>query len=221
MNSIDAYVHEVHNYNIDIKNREVYLHSYMSESDDEGGVDFRSAIVFAKNIRLLNIMSSEPILVHMHIPGGVWEDGLGIYDTIKYSKAKVSILAYAKVESASSIIFQAAHKRVLMPNTHTLIHYGSLSIDDEHRAAKSTFEWSEKESLKMINIFTDKCAESPLIKEKKNWNKYIIKKHIMSQLANRSDWILDAEEAVHYGFADGVLGDRKFPNIDSLKKYKK
>ena len=73
----------------------------------------------------------------------------------------------------------------------------------------------------MINIFTDKCADSPLIKEKKNWNKYIIKKHIMSQLANRSDWILDAEEAVHYGFADGVLGDRKFPNIDSLKKYKK
>ena len=39
----------------------------------------------------------------------------------------------------------------------------------------------------------------------------------MSQLANKSDWILQAEEAVHYGFADGVLGDRKYPNIDHLK----
>ena len=221
MSISDVSTHEVHNQNIDVKNREIYLHSYLSESDDEGGVDFRSAIVFAKNIRLLNIISTDPILVHMHLPGGVWEDGLGIYDTIQSSKAKVSILAYAKVESASSIIFQAAYKRVLMPNTHMLIHYGSLSIDDEHRAAKSTFEWSEKESLKMIDIFTEKCAQSPLIKEKKKWNKYIIKKHIMSQLANRSDWILDAEEAVHYGFADGVLGDRKFPTIDTLKKHKR
>ena len=48
----------------------------------------------------------------------------------------------------------------------------------------------------------------------------IIKKHIISQLANRSDWILNSDESVYYGFADGVLGSRKFPNIDSLKKIK-
>ena len=49
----------------------------------------------------------------------------------------------------------------------------------------------------------------------------MIKKHIVSQLANKSDWILNAEEAVYYGFADGVLGDRKFPNIDKLKNRKR
>ena len=48
----------------------------------------------------------------------------------------------------------------------------------------------------------------------------IIRKHIMSQLATKSDWILDAEEAVYYGFADGVLGSKKYPNVDSLKKIK-
>ena len=175
---------------------------------------------FAKNIRYLNLLSSEPILVHMHLPGGVWEDGLGIYDTIRYSKSKIYILGYAKVESASSIIFQAAHYRILMPNTHVLIHYGSLSIDNEHKAAMSSFQWSEKESNKMIDIFTDKCLNSPMAKEK-NWKKMIIKKHIMSQLANKSDWILDAEEAVYYGFADGVLGDRKFPDIDKIKVKKR
>jgi len=152
----------------------------------------------------------------MHLPGGIWEDGLGIYDTIVSSKAKIIILAYAKVESASSIIFQAAAKRILMPNTHVLIHYGSLSIDNEHKAAMSSFQWSEKESNKMIDIFTARCLDSPMALEK-NWKKMIIKKHIMSQLANKSDWILQAEEAVHYGFADGVLGDRKYPNIDYLK----
>jgi len=47
------------------------------------------------------------------------------------------------------------------------------------------------------------------------------RKHILSQLDNKSDWILTAEEAVHYGFADGVLGDRKFPTFDKLKNRKR
>jgi len=42
----------------------------------------------------------------------------------------------------------------------------------------------------------------------------------MSQLANKCDWILTAEEAVSYGFADDILGSKKYPNIDSLKKIK-
>lgn len=214
-NLVDSDLYNIHTYHIDDRHREIYLHSAY-ESEEEAGVDFRTAVTFAKNIRYLNQTSSDPILVHMHLPGGVWEDGLGIYDTIRHSKAKIGILAYAKVESASSLIFQAAYKRILMPNTHVLIHYGSLSIDVEHKAAMSNLAWGEKESNKMIEMFTEKCIKSPLAKEK-NWNRFIIKKHIVSQLANKSDWILDAEEAVHYGFADGVLGSRKFPNIDSIK----
>jgi len=59
--------------------------------EEEGGVDYKTAVVFEKNIRYLNLLGSDPILVHMHLPGGVWEDGLGIYDTIKYSKSKIYI----------------------------------------------------------------------------------------------------------------------------------
>lgn len=219
MVNIESDLTYIHNYGLDTKNREIYLHSSL-DSEEEMGVEFKSAIIFAKNIRYLNLLSSDTILVHMHLPGGVWEDGLSIYDTIIHSKSKIIIVAYAKVESASSLIFQAAHKRIMMPNTHMLIHYGSLSIDNEHKAAMSSFQWSEKESSKMINIFTDQCLKSPIAKNK-NWSKLIIKKHIMSQLANKSDWILTAQEAVEYGFADGVLGDRKFTTIDSIKeKYK-
>lgn len=213
--STESDLHNIHTLNIDTKNREIYLHS-SNDYDEEQGVEYRVSVNFSKNIRYFNLLSNEPILVHMHLPGGVWEDALSIYDIIKHSRSKVIILAYAKVESASSIIFQAAHKRILMPNTHVLIHYGSLSIDNEHKAAMSSFQWSEKETSKMIDIFTEKCAKSPLAKEKK-WNKFIIKKHIVGQLANRSDWILDANDAVNYGFADGVLGSRKYLNIETLK----
>lgn len=216
-NEID--INNIHQIGLDVKNREVYLHSTF-DSEEESGVEFRSAIIFEKNIRYLNKISNEPILVHMHLPGGVWEDGMAIYDTIKFSGSKIFILAYGKVESASSIIFQAAHLRVLMPSTHVLIHYGSLSIDNEHKAAMSSFAWSEKESNKMIEIFTERCSHSPIAKER-NWKKFMVRKHIVSQLDNKSDWILDAEEAVYYGFADGVLGDRKFPNIEKLKSRKR
>ena len=31
------------------------------------------------------------------------------------------------------------------------------------------------------------------------------------------DWYLSANEAVYYGFADGVLSTRRFKDIDSIK----
>lgn len=217
----NMFIEHIHNFNIDINNREIFLHSYMPDSPEEEGVDYKCAVIFEKNIRYLNQISSEPILVHMHLPGGDWQDCMGMYDTIKFSKSKIIILAYAKVESASSVILQAAHARVLMPNTNVLIHYGSISIDGEHtKAASSSIQWNDRESDKMVDIFSDRCMESIIAKEK-NWKKMMAKKHIMSQLANKGDWILTAEESVHYGFADGVLGSKKYPTIDSLKTKKK
>jgi len=211
----DNELYQLHNYNIDIKNREIFLHSFI-DSEDESGVDYRSAIVFEKNIRYLNSMSIEPILVHMHLPGGVWGDCMGIYDTIKLSKSKIIIVAYGSVESASSVILQAADLRILLPNTNVLIHYGSISVDNEHKAALSWVQWSEKESQKMIDIFTDQYILSDLAKSK-NLKRLIAKKHIQSQLANKCDWILTAQEAIDYNFADGVLGSKRFSSIDSLK----
>jgi len=216
----DNLISNIHDYYIDIPNREIYLHSYISDQETEPGVDYRSAIIFEKNLRYLNTISLDPILVHMHLPGGDWQDCLGIYDNIKASKSKVIIVAYAKVESSSSVLLQAADLRILSPNTNFLIHYGSISVDNEHKAALSMVQWSEKESEKMIDIFTEKCMNSKVCKEK-NWKRMMVRKHIVTQLATKRDWILTAEEAVYYGFADGILGTKKFPNIEYIKNYLK
>lgn len=218
-NDID--INNIHSYNLDVKNREIFLHSYVSDLEEEPGVDYRSAITFEKNIRYLNTLSIEPILIHMHLPGGMWSDCLGIYDAIKFSKSKTILLAYGSVESASSVILQASDLRILMPNTNVLIHYGSFSINEEHsKAAASSVQWNERECDKMIDIFTDKCSQSVLAKQK-NWKRMMAKKHIVSQLANKCDWILTALEAVEYNFADGVLGSKQFPNIDEIKNRSK
>ena len=206
----------IHDYNIDVANREIYLHSHFSADNDEAGVDYRSAIVFEKNLRHLNTISLDPILVHMHLPGGDWQDCLGIYDAIKTSKSKVIVVASAKVESSSSVLLQAADLRILTQNTNFLIHYGSISVDNEHKAALSWVQWSEKESEKMIEIFTDKYLNSDMAKSK-NLKRLMAKKHIKSQLSNKCDWILSSQEAVNYNFADGVLGSKRFPDIEELK----
>jgi ATP-dependent protease ClpP protease subunit len=219
-NTIESELQCLHAYNIDPKNREIFLHSYLGESETDPGTDYRAAVIFEKNMRYLNLISSDPILIHMHMPGGDWEDCMGMYDTIKYSKAKTIILAYTKVTSASGIILQAPTYRILMPNINMMIHYGSISLDAEHsKAAASSVQWNERECDKMVDIFVDRCMQSSMAIEKK-WKKMMAKKHIQSQLANKCDWILTASEAVHYGFADGVLGEKKFLTIDHLKKLK-
>jgi ATP-dependent protease ClpP protease subunit len=212
-------LYDIHNYCIDIDNREIYLHSFFDTSE-EAGVDYRSAVTFEKNLRYLNTLSLDPILVHMHLPGGDWQDCLGIYDNIKNSKSPVCIVVYAKTESSSTVLLQAADLRIISYNANFLIHYGSISVDNEHKAALSMVQWSEKESEKMIDIFTERCMNSKICKDK-NWKKMMVKKHIVTQLATKRDWILTADEAVDYGFADGVLGSKRFPNIDYIKNYMK
>jgi ATP-dependent protease ClpP protease subunit len=216
-NAIEYRLSNIHEYGLDIDNREVYLHSFIDTGNEEGGVDYRVAINFEKNIRYLNTISADPIIVHMHLPGGDWTDCLGIYDTIIQSKAPIAIIAYAKAESSSGIIFQAPKLRILMPNSYVLIHYGFLSLDGEHKAAISNIQWNEKEAKKMLDIFTEKCLDSPIAKERE-WKKSSVKKYISSQLSQKSDWILDASEAVYNGFADGIYGQNQFASIESIKR---
>lgn len=207
----------IHHYGIDPDNREIYLHSHVMDSEEESGVDYRCAVNFEKNLRYLNLLSNDPILIHMHMPGGDWSDCLGIYDAIAASQSPIACLAYAKAESASGVIFQAADLRIMMPNAYLLIHYGSLSLDGEHKAAMSNIKWNEKEANKMVDMFVEKSSVSAMAKEKM-WKKSMVKKHLTSQLSNKSDWILTPEEAVYYGFADGIFGESPYQTIDHIKK---
>ena len=86
---------------------------------------YRMATTFIKNIRLLDQIKNEPIIIHMDSLGGNWGDGMAIYDAIKISRSHVTILVYGQAESMSSIILQAANKRITMPNAYFMCHYGS------------------------------------------------------------------------------------------------
>ena len=66
MNVEDSRTNEIHSYGLDEVNRELFLHGYFSNEEEELGVEYRMATTFVKNLRILDLDSSKNIFIHMH-----------------------------------------------------------------------------------------------------------------------------------------------------------
>jgi ATP-dependent Clp protease protease subunit len=208
---------DIHSYGIDIKNRELYLHGYVVNADEDPGIEYKMAATFYKSIRMLDTISNDPIIIHMHSVGGNWNDGMVIYDAIACCKSHVTIIAYGQAESMSSIIFQAADKRVMMPNAYFMCHFGSSGYFGNYLDVQKAGLFHKKITEKMIDIYTKSCINGKYFKEHHTEPEYEKVKNFLKRKLKDGDWYLDANEAVYYGFADMVLNYRKHKTIDSLK----
>lgn len=199
---IRASLHDLHEYNIDYENREIYLHGYIGSEEGEPGVDYRMAVQFEKNLLFLSKSAKTPITVHMHTIGGMWHDGMGMFDLIKSIDCEITIVGYAEVSSMSSIIIQAAHRRLLMPNTRFMVHYGDMSIESNSVSVKSAVDENERLNELMLDIYADRCS----IGEKfKDFTKNRIKKFLDTTMRQKQEWYMSAEEAVECGFVDDIF----------------
>lgn len=189
---------------IDLKNRHMWIHgANLDPSDEEPGVEHLMATVVIKNLHALRLdNASKPIIVHLHTCGGVWEEGMAIYDAIKSMPYHVTMVNYTHARSMSSIIFQAADYRIMMPNSYFLFHRGTISMDNEWTTAKSNFEWSSKTVKTMIDIYVESARESKKF-NKMSDNK--IRSYLSKQMDKKSDVFLTPEEAIEWGFADAIL----------------
>ena len=206
-------ISNAHEYGISLKDREIYLHAHVGETEDEPGVDYRMAVTLEKNLRILNKVSELPILIHMHTVGGEWHDGMGIYDAIQSSASSVTILAYGAICSMSSVILQSADYRILMPHSEFMIHYGDISIESNSISAKSAIDWNEKCNKTMLAIYADKCMESERFS---GHSLTRVKSFLDNKMRQKQEWYLTARDAVDCGFADAVLGDEGYESIEKL-----
>lgn len=214
---LDTFMFNIHEYGISPRSREIYLHSqyWCNEYDEEAFIDYMVATKFEKNINFLNEQSSDNILIHQHTVGGMWNDGIAIYDTIKASVSPVTVLAYAHARSMSSVTIQAADKRVLMPNTDFMVHHGWLSISDAETGALTEAKWAEKMEGVMLKIYADRCKESKFFGKK---SKREIMAYIKKKIMEKQHWYMTASEAVYYGFADGVFGTKGYTSLAQIRK---
>ena len=215
---IEQLISDIHTYNINHHSRELYLHAHFYSEGDY--VDHKMSVTFVKNINLLDSQNNKNILVHMQTNGGSWGDGMAIFDSIRFIKSSVTILSYSQASSMSGIILQAADKRIMTQDCELMIHYGSINMDDTALAARSVIFHNEKNNKRMLEIFAQRAINGKYFQDRSYGIKKVIS-FIDSKIKSNSDWYLDAEEAVYYGFADGIYGSKGFDAISKIRRVKK
>ncbi len=208
-------ISDIHDHSINYESREIYMHSAFQE--EEEGVDFRMCTKLVKNLNILFHMSpTEPILIHQLTVGGDWNYGMAMYDAIKSCSSSITVLAYGHAGSMSSLIFQAADYRVLMPNCEFMIHEGQMGADGTTKGFLSVAEQLKKDNKTMIDIYLEKTKKGEKWKGKTdNW----IRKQLQTKMDLKQEWYLNSRSAVEYGFADAVLGDENYENIEVLLRH--
>ncbi len=215
---IEQLISDIHNYNINHHTRELYLHAHFDSDGDY--VDHKMSVTFVKNINLLDSQNNKNILVHMQTNGGSWGDGMSIFDSVRFIKSPVTILAYSQASSMSGIILQAADKRIMTQDCELMIHYGSINMDENALAAKSVIFHNEKNSKRMLEIFAKRAINGKYFQDR-SYNLRKTMSFIDSKIKQNSDWYLDAEESVYYGFADGIFGQKGFESFAKIRSGRK
>lgn len=218
---LEQLVNDVHSHGINYKSREIYLHgAYSSVCEGDPGIEYQMATTFVKNVHLLNGQGEGTILVHMQSPGGEWYDGMAMFHAVRFSKSPVIILAYGQASSMSGILLQAADKRILVPDCEFMIHHGSIGFETNSIAAKSIIDSNERACKRMLAIFARRAKNGKFFKKKKFSEAQIVR-FLDRKIHNKSDWYMTTEEALDFGFADGILGERGYENTDKLRTFGK
>ena len=140
-------VESLHEYNIILDQREIFLHGTVDEDGDLGNG-------FLKNLRILESQSVElPIIIHQHSLGGDWCNGIVIHDAIVACPSPILLLCHGINASMGTVISTACSKHensycVTMPNCSWLIHEGTTDIT-EMLTHKQSVSWAGMEKITM------------------------------------------------------------------------
>lgn len=195
----------LHTYGVNPSSRELYLFGEPRTDDisyvvGEPGVEYQMANRLIRNLGLLQ--GTEPILVHMKTCGGNYEEGMAIYDALRFCKSHVTIVSYTHARSMSSIILQAADRRVLMPSSYVMLHWGTFGIEGEYQTVKSNIHWAERCEVQYLGVLIDAMRRGG---KYSRWSKARIEAMLREEFGRNGDVFLTPEEAIHWGLADEIF----------------
>lgn len=204
-------IEEIFDYGLDTQHYTLYLHGVEDNvvSDDdcvvEPGVEFRLANRFIKGLDVLTGMSeTETVTVSMKTCGGDWTEGMAIYDAIMAVPNPVIVVSYTHARSMSSVILQAANKRVLMPHSYVLLHEGTDAFDGTVKQAKSYALWAERNMEQMLDVYVDRMKTSG---KYRRWGKQRIRDWLVRRFEEVEDVYLTPDQAIELGLADEIFSD--------------
>ena len=183
-----------HDYNCLIAKRIIYFGSEIDIEGNENGVDYASSKKIIKNLIYLDNINHNLITIMWNSPGGDWERGIAIYDTIKQIKSPVKFIGLGMVRSMGSIVIQACKYRYLTFNCDFMIHDGYEAQEGEPKTVEAWAKYSKYTREKMYKIYLKQI--------KKKHPKFTLKQ--VEDMCTH-DYIMTAEEAVKLGLADKII----------------
>ena len=156
-----------------------------------------ASLIVAQMLFLQSQNKEKPINFYINSPGGVITSGMSIYDTMQYIKSDVSTIVMGQACSMGSFLAQAGTpgKRILLPNSRTMIHQPSggaqgMASDIEIRFKEIQYL---KENLTKLYVKHNTAGKT-----------YEDFERDMDR-----DFFMNAEEAIAYGLADKIEEKRK------------
>jgi len=199
---------DIHEYGLDTKNFIIYLQGveeFPNEGFEEPGVEFRMANRFIKNLDILSGQDRTwPIIISMKTCGGEIEEGMAMYDAILATPNPVAIINYTHARSMSSIIFQAANKRIMLPHSSFMFHMGDEAHHGTVKQVRTGVEWGKKFDEDMFNVYIEAIKRTPH-GSMHSWSKDRIRKWLVTEMDKREDVFFDAVATIEHGFADEVF----------------
>jgi ATP-dependent Clp protease protease subunit len=213
---LESVIQDIHENGVNYLTRDIYLHgNYKSNDDDDSYVDWKMAFQFIKNLHFLESISKDPILIHLLSAGGCWNSGMAILNSIQFSKCYITMICYGHAESMAAVILQGADLRLMMPDSFLMVHMGSFEMDGSSAAVKSAVEHNTKLCTRMIDIFAEKAYKTGNFQSLED-TKILIE----NEIKDKTDWYLEPQEAIEWGFCDGIIGDKGYESIEKLRSNK-
>lgn len=166
-------------------NREIFLTTK---------VDNETSNELIKQLMILEKLSdTEEVTIYINSPGGEVVSGLAVYDYIQLMKAPVRTVCIGTAASMGAILFLAGKKREMLKHTRLMIHDPAYGGGD--MTGKKPHE---------LQMYVDKLKQSQEIIAK-----IIAEKtgKVLDEVyeKTREDSYFNAEEAIAYGLATGIV----------------
>lgn len=203
------YINIFHDFGLDYMSREIWLvpnDDYAVGVEEpvpsDPGVDYTMTTRFLKNLHMLMNSGADHILIHMKTFGGDWDQGIAIYDAIKTCPCPTTIINYTAARSMSSLIFQAADRRVMMPHSKFMFHMGSQAYFGTAKQFLTEAEEAKKMDSQMLDIYVESMKGSERWKRK---SKEACYDWLRAEMNQKEEVYLCPQDAIKNGFADEIF----------------
>ncbi len=162
-----------------------------------------ASVIIAQFLFLEAENPKKDIYFYINSPGGIVTAGLGIYDTMKYIRPKISTLCVGQAASMGSLLLAAGSSgmRFALPNSRVMVHQPSGGFSGQ----ASDIEIHAKEILE--------------VKERLNmiYVKHTGQKVEVIRDALERDRFMSPSDAKKFGIIDSIVTERKIEKTEDKK----